>query len=360
MTKRVQILRHTAASSSTFTGLEGELAYDITNKKLRLHDGATAGGTPLAREDLNNVADATVSVAGKMSATDKQKLDGIESGATADQTAAEIKTAYESNADTNAFDDAAVSALSTVVAAEAAHEADTGNPHSVTPAQIGVASGAEVNPPPATYAELIAGTETAERVITPDQMYLAIQAIAGYVGDLKVGFYDPTSLPTGWILMYDSSTGVSISIGDASSGADYADDEMETLFTRVYNRCADAQAAVSTGRGANAAADWAAHKTLTLPNPSARAIMGSNPASHDSLSARVPGLVTGAETHTLTISEMPAHTHNFNGAGSWGDDNSTNNQSIGGTDIRQVLQSGTASHTIMQPSFAADVIIKYK
>ena len=37
---------------------------------------------------------------------DKTKLDGIETGATADQTAAEIKTAYESNLDTNVFTDA--------------------------------------------------------------------------------------------------------------------------------------------------------------------------------------------------------------------------------------------------------------
>ena len=37
---------------------------------------------------------------------DHTKLDGIEAGATADQTAAQIKTAYESNADTNEFSDA--------------------------------------------------------------------------------------------------------------------------------------------------------------------------------------------------------------------------------------------------------------
>jgi hypothetical protein len=37
---------------------------------------------------------------------DKTKLDGIETGATADQTGAEIKTAYEAEADTNAFTDA--------------------------------------------------------------------------------------------------------------------------------------------------------------------------------------------------------------------------------------------------------------
>lgn len=43
---------------------------------------------------------------GRDVSADGSKLDGIESGATADQTAAEIKTAYESNSDTNAFTDA--------------------------------------------------------------------------------------------------------------------------------------------------------------------------------------------------------------------------------------------------------------
>jgi Cu/Ag efflux protein CusF len=45
-----------------------------------------------------------------------QKLNGIESGATADQTASEIKTAYESNADTNAFTDAEKTKLSSIAA----------------------------------------------------------------------------------------------------------------------------------------------------------------------------------------------------------------------------------------------------
>ncbi len=53
----------------------------------------------------------TSTVDGRDVATDGSKLDGIEAGATADQTAAEIKTAYESNADTNAFTDADESKL---------------------------------------------------------------------------------------------------------------------------------------------------------------------------------------------------------------------------------------------------------
>lgn len=47
-------------------------------------------------------------------AADKTKLDGIETGATANQTAAEIKTAYESNDDTNAYSDADAALLTLI------------------------------------------------------------------------------------------------------------------------------------------------------------------------------------------------------------------------------------------------------
>ncbi len=53
-----------------------------------------------------NIANATTSAAGYQSAADKTKLDGIESNATADQTAAEIRTLVESATDSNVFTDA--------------------------------------------------------------------------------------------------------------------------------------------------------------------------------------------------------------------------------------------------------------
>ena len=51
-----------------------------------------------------------------ISGAERTKLNGIEALATADQTGAEIKVAYEAEADTNAFDDAAVSKLSGIEA----------------------------------------------------------------------------------------------------------------------------------------------------------------------------------------------------------------------------------------------------
>lgn len=84
-------------------------------------DGTAIGGTTAAAGSFTTVSttgNITVggTVAGRDVATDGTKLDGIEAGATADQTAAEIKTAYESNADTNAFTDAEQTKLSGIEA----------------------------------------------------------------------------------------------------------------------------------------------------------------------------------------------------------------------------------------------------
>ena len=136
MAKRVQLIRGATGTADAFTGLQGEITVDTTKKELRLHDGLTAGGVPHARADLANVNDATTSIAGKMSAADKTQLDAdavqvaantaklatIESGATADQTDAEIKTAYENNANTNAFTDAEQSKLAGIEAGATADQ----------------------------------------------------------------------------------------------------------------------------------------------------------------------------------------------------------------------------------------------
>ena len=48
MAKQLQLRKGTAAEHSTFTGANGEVTVDTTNKTLRVHDGSTAGGTALA------------------------------------------------------------------------------------------------------------------------------------------------------------------------------------------------------------------------------------------------------------------------------------------------------------------------
>ncbi|MDK3074107.1 hypothetical protein QO034_13375 [Sedimentitalea sp. JM2-8] len=51
----------------------------------------------------------------EMASGDATKLAAIEAGATADQTGAEIKVLYEAEADTNAYDDAAVTKVGLAV-----------------------------------------------------------------------------------------------------------------------------------------------------------------------------------------------------------------------------------------------------
>ena len=54
MATQVQFRRGTAAQNNAFTGAEGELSVNLSNKSLRLHDGATAGGFEIARQDFSN------------------------------------------------------------------------------------------------------------------------------------------------------------------------------------------------------------------------------------------------------------------------------------------------------------------
>ena len=54
MATQVQFRRGTAAQNNNFTGAEGELSVNLSNYALRLHDGATAGGYEIARQDFTN------------------------------------------------------------------------------------------------------------------------------------------------------------------------------------------------------------------------------------------------------------------------------------------------------------------
>lgn len=59
MANELRLRRGTSAQNNAFTGAQGEVTVDTDANALRLHDGLTAGGHPIARADLNNVDDAT-------------------------------------------------------------------------------------------------------------------------------------------------------------------------------------------------------------------------------------------------------------------------------------------------------------
>ena len=91
----------TTASTDYATAAQGTLA----DTSVQPNDSPTFGSITV-----------TGTVDGRDVAADGTKLDGIETGATADQTGAEIKSLYEAEADTNAFTDAEQAKLSGIEA----------------------------------------------------------------------------------------------------------------------------------------------------------------------------------------------------------------------------------------------------
>ena len=60
MAKLLKLRRGTTSQHSSFTGAEGECTVDTTKDTLVVHDGSTAAGRALLREDLNNLATGAI------------------------------------------------------------------------------------------------------------------------------------------------------------------------------------------------------------------------------------------------------------------------------------------------------------
>lgn len=146
MARQIQLRRGTTTQTDAFTGALAEVTVDTDKDTVVVHDGSTAGGHPLVKtsdlgtaattaatdyataaqgaladtsvqpDDSPSFGSVTVSgtVDGRDVAADGTKLDGVEAGATADQTGAQIKTAYE--AEPSAFTDAQFTKLAGIEA----------------------------------------------------------------------------------------------------------------------------------------------------------------------------------------------------------------------------------------------------
>lgn len=113
-----------------------------------------------------------------------------------------------------------------------------------------------------------------------------------------------------------------LTIGNAGSGAtERANADTEALYAYLYSRLSDALCPVSGGRGANAAADYAAGKTLQLPDARLGSPFGVADMGNSTLSgftgvtftagnATTPGSLGGTALHTLTAGQIPANIPN--------------------------------------------------
>lgn len=111
-------------------------------------------------------------------------------------------------------------------------------------------------------------------------------------------------------------------IGSATSGAtERANADCQALFQYLWDT--DANLAVSGGRGASAAADWSANKTIALPDWRGRALaflddMGNSAAgrltaAYFGTAATALGAAGGTQSHALIQAELAQHAHSFAG-----------------------------------------------
>lgn len=171
---------------------------------------------------------------------------------------------------------------------------------------------------------------------------------AGFTtGDVKLSI--KTTADTGWVMMNDGT------IGDGTSGGTTrANADTSALYTLLWNNTADADCPVSTGRGGSAAADFAAHKTITLPKALGRAMAGYGAGS--GLTSRALGSKVGAETlpaHTHTLDAGAGQVPSFTGGAFTDQGTGGSAKRLGATD-----STGTGSHGVMQPSVFLGVMIK--
>jgi microcystin-dependent protein len=186
-------------------------------------------------------------------------------------------------------------------------------------------------------------------------------APAGISGDFvgRVATFIGLTPPSGWLLLNGDT------IGNLSSGADHESADFEDLFILFWDSMANAQAPVSTGRGASGSNDWIAGKTLTLPDARGRLVLGSG--TGNSLSERVHGSTGGAETHLLTANEsgLRAHNHTYQrylGGHVEGSLNGNPNTWFNVTTVNtSTVPAADASeaHNNMQPYLALNFIVKY-
>lgn len=125
---------------------------------------------------------------------------------------------------------------------------------------------------------------------------LSIPSSAFVTGDIK---FSANPSQNGWIPLNDGT------IGSAASGATTrANADTEALYTLLWNQCADLYCPVTGGRGASAAADFAANKPLRLPRVAGRAIGGVGVTTR-SVSGTGAAIDTG--TDMFTVPTNPDH-----------------------------------------------------
>jgi len=164
-----------------------------------------------------------------------------------------------------------------------------------------------------TVLDITGTTETTSNLDTPDdELIIEDDSQTGEKKrKIKMSLLVPTGMIIPWIGTFATTPpdawvhANGNTIGNASSsGSERANADTEQLFTLLWDSMADAQAAVSGGRGGSAAADFAANKNIVIPDMQGMIAVGTGGTA-----MTTHGDNAGEETHVLLTAELAAHTH---------------------------------------------------
>ncbi|MEN6549162.1 MAG: hypothetical protein ABFE07_24220, partial [Armatimonadia bacterium] len=145
-------------------------------------------------------------------------------------------------------------------------------------------------------------------------------------GDIKARYGE--SEVSGWRILNGKS------IGSSTSGADYANSNAQALFEYLWQ--ANANLAVSGGRGASSLADWSANKRLSLPDFRGYVLAGLDDMGGTTAVGRLTDLTSldariGSATTTLVAGNIPLLSFTTaSGGGFSANYDGANTSSIGG------------------------------
>lgn len=198
---------------------------------------------------------------------------------------------------------------------------------------------------------------------------------AGAAGTvLPTGFNGETDddvAPAGWVFASGRTIGSAASGATERANADTYD--LYAMYWRTQSNTLlpiqDSTGAAST-RGASALADFNANKRLPLPDKRGRVTagrddMGGTAANRltnagSGIIGTTLGTAGGAEVHTLSTAQLPAHTHGLNTAIQ--DDGGVAYNVSGGARGSAVFATGSAgsgnAHNNAQPTYVTNKIIK--
>ena len=304
MAKLLKLRRGTTTQHGSFTGAEGEVTIDTTKDTAVVHDGSTAGGRPLARQDMNNVP------AGTILGTQLENS-GVSAGSYGSSSAIPIVTVAAQGlvtaASTTAIDSTTISNGSASVAvasngpitSNANHDFSAGIDVTGNITVSGTVDGVDV----ATRDTLFGGLTSSSGVLT-NGVTATTQSASDNTTKVATTAYVTTAIgnadafPSGTVMLFAQSS--------APTGW--------TKQTTHNNKALRVVSGSASSGGSNAFSNTFASRSLTANAGNTTA--GGN-VSVSIANANTSGNVN---SHTLSINEIPSHSHGI-GAASLGPPN---------------------------------------